>query len=59
MIIMDKMIVHMDPAEKERMMLAMVPMMMKDVDMTDVMAKMIPEMLSRIPVATDSAAPPL
>ncbi len=38
---MDRMINKMTPEEKEGMM----PLMMKDVDMSDVMAKMMPEMM--------------
>ena len=42
---MDRMIGKMSPEEKERMMLKMKPLMMKDVDMSAVMAKLMPEML--------------
>ncbi len=36
---MDRMIGKMSPEEKEKMMLQMMPMMMKDVSMTEVMVK--------------------
>jgi len=42
------MIGKMSPEEKEKMMLEMMPMMMKDVNMTEVMVKMMPEMLKSI-----------
>ncbi len=45
---MDRMIGGMSPEEKEKMMLKMMPMMMKDVNMTEVMVKMMPEMLKSI-----------
>ncbi len=45
---MDMMIGKMSPEEKEKMMLKMMPMMMKDVSMTEVMVKMMPEMLKSI-----------
>ena len=38
---MDRMIGKMSPEEKERMMLKMMPLMMKDVDMSAVMARKI------------------
>jgi hypothetical protein len=44
----DRMIGRMSPEDKEKMMLKMMPMMMKDVNMTEVMVKMMPEMLKSL-----------